>query len=152
PRTAKAIEALRDAIGSPRYESVLAEVWEETDRTTVDYGIAGKAENGAVVPADIGWPDLAPTALLADVVSAADNWASRDWVAEGAAASATRLGAPGAREPAEASEAGGTPARGEGFGGAGGDSAIPKHVGPACGGRRRLSACCLVDADVRVVE
>src|SRR6266849_9004562 len=37
PRTAKALDALREAIGSPRYESVLAEVWEETDRTTVDY-------------------------------------------------------------------------------------------------------------------
>jgi len=84
PRTAKAIEALRDAIGSPRYESVLAEVWEETDRTTVDYGIAEKAENVAVVPADIGWQDVGSWARLAEIVSKADNWASGDLVAEGA--------------------------------------------------------------------
>ncbi|HEX9494587.1 MAG TPA: mannose-1-phosphate guanylyltransferase, partial [Candidatus Limnocylindria bacterium] len=35
PKTAQAIDALGEAIGSPRYESVLAEVWEETDRTTI---------------------------------------------------------------------------------------------------------------------
>jgi mannose-1-phosphate guanylyltransferase len=84
PRTAKAIEALRAAIGSPRYESVLAEVWEETDRTTVDYGIAEKADNVAVVPAAIGWQDVGSWARLAEIVSRADNWATGDLVAEDA--------------------------------------------------------------------
>jgi mannose-1-phosphate guanylyltransferase len=82
PRTARALEALRDAIGSPRYESVLAEVWEETDRTTLDYGIAEKAENVAVVPADIGWQDVGSWARLADLAGRGDNWASGDLVAE----------------------------------------------------------------------
>jgi len=62
---------------------VLAEVWEETDRTTVDYGIAEKAENVAVVPADIAWQDVGSWARLAEIVSKADNWASGDLVAEG---------------------------------------------------------------------
>ncbi|HVD51835.1 MAG TPA: hypothetical protein VNB51_07335, partial [Candidatus Udaeobacter sp.] len=84
PRTAKALDALRDAIGSARYESVLAEVWEETDRTTVDYGIAEKADNVAVVPADIGWQDVGSWARLSEIVSKADNWASGDFVAEDA--------------------------------------------------------------------
>ena len=84
PRTAKALDALREAIGSPRYESVLAEVWEETDRTTVDYGIAEKAENVAVVPADIGWQDVGSWARLAEIVSKADNWAQGELVAEDA--------------------------------------------------------------------
>jgi mannose-1-phosphate guanylyltransferase len=84
PRTAKAIEVLRDAIGSPRYESVLAEVWEETDRTTVDYGIAEKADNVAVVPADIGWQDVGSWARLSEIVSKTDNWTSGDHLAEGA--------------------------------------------------------------------
>jgi len=82
PKTAAAIAALRDAIGTPRYESVLAEVWEETDRTTLDYGIAEKADNVAVVPADIGWQDVGSWARLAEIVSKADNWASGDLVAE----------------------------------------------------------------------
>jgi mannose-1-phosphate guanylyltransferase len=84
PKTAAAITALRDAIGSPRYESVLTEVWEETDRTTVDYGIAEKADNVAVVPADIGWQDVGSWARLAEIVSEGRNWASGDLVAEGA--------------------------------------------------------------------
>jgi mannose-1-phosphate guanylyltransferase len=70
PKTAQAIDALVDAIGSPRYESVLAEVWEETDRTTVDYGIAERAKNMAVVPADIGWQDVGNWSRLADIVQA----------------------------------------------------------------------------------
>jgi mannose-1-phosphate guanylyltransferase len=76
------VRALREAIGSPRYESVLAEVWEETDRTTVDYGIAEKAENVAVVPANIGWQDVGSWARFAEIVSKGDNWASGDLVAE----------------------------------------------------------------------
>src|SRR5256885_15717209 len=84
PKTAAAIAALRDAIGTPRYESVLAEVWDETDRTTVDYGIAEKADNVAVVPADIGWQDIGSWARLAEIVSKADNWAPGDLVAEDA--------------------------------------------------------------------
>jgi len=202
PKTAAAIAALRDAIGTPRYESVLAEVWEETDRTTLDYGIAEKADNVAVVPADIGWQDVGSWARLAEIVSKADNWASGDLVAEdsrsnyvwapqktvapdhhqrglrrcennrrppekgrpgglalartpagtaeGRRAVATRLGAPAPREPAEASEAGRTPARREGFGGGSGLGRAPvfpnvlalfrRLATPVClsaGGRRR---------------
>jgi mannose-1-phosphate guanylyltransferase len=71
PKTAAALEALGEAIGSPRYESVLAEVWEETDRTTIDYGIAERAANMAVVPADIGWQDVGNWSRLADIVAGA---------------------------------------------------------------------------------
>jgi mannose-1-phosphate guanylyltransferase len=81
PSTAKALGALRDAVGSPRYESVLAEVWEETDRTTIDYGIAEKAGNVAVVPADIGWQDVGSWARLAALVQKTDNWTADDQVA-----------------------------------------------------------------------
>ena len=69
PKTAQALDALAAAIGSPRYESVLAEVWEETDRTTVDYGIAERARNMAVVPADIGWQDVGNWSRLADIAA-----------------------------------------------------------------------------------
>lgn len=69
PKTAHVLDALADAIGTPRYESVLAEVWEETDRTTVDYGIAERARNMAVVPADIGWQDVGNWSRLADIAA-----------------------------------------------------------------------------------
>jgi mannose-1-phosphate guanylyltransferase len=74
PRTARAIDALSEAIGSERYEAILGEAWEETDRTTIDYGIAEKAKNVAVVPADIGWHDIGSWDRLADVVAGSDNW------------------------------------------------------------------------------
>ena len=84
PKTAKAIDALRDAVGSPRYESVLGEVWEETDRTTIDYGILEKAHHVAVVPADIGWYDVGSWARLAGIVARdGDNWSRDELVAVG---------------------------------------------------------------------
>lgn len=81
PKTAQALEALGQAIGSPRYESVLAEVWEETDRTTIDYGIAERAKNVAVVPADIGWQDVGNWSRLADIVSASTGRGADEHIA-----------------------------------------------------------------------
>ena len=82
PKTAQALAALADAIGSPRYESVLAEVWEETDRTTIDYGIAERATNMAVVPADIGWQDVGSWSRLADLAEASAGRAADEHIAE----------------------------------------------------------------------
>ncbi|MEA2662945.1 MAG: mannose-phosphate guanylyltransferase [Chloroflexota bacterium] len=85
PKTAQAIDALVDAIGSPRYEGVLAEVWEETDRTTIDYGIAERAKNMAVVPADIGWQDVGNWSRLADIAGASAARSGDEHIAEGGA-------------------------------------------------------------------
>jgi mannose-1-phosphate guanylyltransferase len=82
PKTAQALDALGDAIGSPRYEGVLAEVWEETDRTTIDYGIAERAKNMAVVPADIGWQDVGNWSRLADIVQGSGSRSSGEHIAE----------------------------------------------------------------------
>ena len=81
PGSAKAIHSLADAVGTPRYEGVLAEVWEETDKTTIDYGILEKSQNVAVVPADIGWHDVGSWGRLAAIVQHADNWSSDGHVA-----------------------------------------------------------------------
>lgn len=83
PGTAKALHALADAVGTPRYEGVLAEVWEETDKTTIDYGILEKSKNVAVVPADIGWHDIGSWGRLASIVQRGDNWSSDGHVAIG---------------------------------------------------------------------
>ncbi len=81
PATAKVVHALADAVGTPRYEQVLAEVWEETDRTTIDYGIFERAKNVAVVPADIGWHDVGSWTRLASIVQRTDNWSTDGHVA-----------------------------------------------------------------------
>ena len=92
PKTGAALDALAEAIGSPRYESVLAEVWEETDRTTIDYGIAERAKNMAVVPADIGWQDVGSWSRLADI-AAGGRVAAEEHIEEGG--SGTYVYAPG---------------------------------------------------------
>ncbi len=74
PRTARVLDALEAAHGTERYEAVLSEAWEETDRTTIDYGIAEKADNVAVVPADIGWYDVGTWARLASIVAGSESW------------------------------------------------------------------------------
>ena len=83
PRTARAIDALAEAIGTERYEAILGEAWEETDRTTIDYGIAEKAQNVAVVAADIGWHDIGSWERLAGVVAGSDNWSPDGHIAVG---------------------------------------------------------------------
>jgi len=85
PKTAQAVAALSEANGTSRYEAVLAEVWEETDQTTIDYGIFEKADRVAVVPADIGWHDVGSWARLAEIVQKGENWASDEVVAIDAA-------------------------------------------------------------------
>ncbi|MBI2773204.1 MAG: mannose-1-phosphate guanylyltransferase [Chloroflexi bacterium] len=81
PGTSRAIEALASAHGTERYEAVLGEVWEQTDRTTLDYGIAEKARNVAVVPADIGWHDVGSWERLAEIVGGRDTWSAGDHIA-----------------------------------------------------------------------
>ena len=83
PATARALHALADAVGTPRYEGVLAEVWEETDKTTIDYGILEKSKKVAVVPADIGWHDIGSWGRLASIVQRGENWSSDGHVAIG---------------------------------------------------------------------
>lgn len=77
PNTARALADLERAHGTERYETVLGETWEQTDRTTIDYGLAEKASNVAVVPADIGWHDVGSWQRLAAIVAGDETW-SRD--------------------------------------------------------------------------
>lgn len=84
PATARSLAALREVVASPRWEAVLSDAWEETDRTTFDYGIMEKAEKVAVVPADIGWQDVGNWARLAAIVSNSDNFAVGTVLSEGA--------------------------------------------------------------------
>lgn len=83
PATARALESLRPVVGSPRWDAVLADAWEETDRTTFDYGVMEKADRVAVVPADIGWKDVGNWARLAELVRKEDNYAVGTLLVEG---------------------------------------------------------------------
>ncbi len=83
PRTYAAVQALRAAAASERWSAVLADAWEETERTTFDYGIMEKADRVAVVPADVGWHDVGNWARLAEIVDKRDNTLASTLLGEG---------------------------------------------------------------------
>src|SRR2546428_856310 len=83
PKTGAAVRSLLKAAGSPRFPAVLADAWEETEQTTIDYGVMEKADRVAVVPADIGWQDVGNWARLADIVEKRDRKQPRTVLGEG---------------------------------------------------------------------
>ena len=82
-RTFAALLTLRAAVGTPRWSAVLADAWEETERTTFDYGILERADRVAVVPAEIGWHDVGNWARLAEIVEKRDKLTSANGLLEG---------------------------------------------------------------------
>lgn len=72
-KTAEMLFALRKAADSARWTAVLADAWEDTERTTFDYGVMEKADRVAVVPAEIGWHDVGNWARLAELVVHSDK-------------------------------------------------------------------------------
>ena len=83
PKTGAAVRALLAAAGTPRFPAVLADAWEETEQTTIDFGVMEKAERVAVVPADIGWHDVGNWARLAEIVQNRDRSSPRSLLGEG---------------------------------------------------------------------
>jgi mannose-1-phosphate guanylyltransferase len=83
PRTGAALRAVLAVADTPRLRPVLADAWEETEQTTIDYGVMEKADRVAVVPADIGWHDVGNWARLADIVEKRHTKSSQALVGEG---------------------------------------------------------------------
>ena len=55
-------------LGTPDYDRVLHEVWQEVKTQTVDYGVMEKARDVAVIPAEFGWNDVGSWASLLDIL------------------------------------------------------------------------------------
>lgn len=62
------LDAIAAAIGTPRYDAVLAERFPLMPRTSIDYGVMEGAERVRVVPAEFGWSDVGHWAALHDVL------------------------------------------------------------------------------------
>ncbi|MFZ3069513.1 MAG: sugar phosphate nucleotidyltransferase, partial [Anaerolineaceae bacterium] len=45
-------------IGKPEYNEILAQVWPQIHKDTIDYGVMEKATRVAVVPVDMEWTDV----------------------------------------------------------------------------------------------
>ena len=56
------------ALGTPDYDRVLHEVWQNVKSQTVDYGVMEKARDVAVIPAEFGWNDIGSWATLLEIL------------------------------------------------------------------------------------
>ncbi len=67
PETVKPLNAIRAAWGTKKAAAVLKREFKKLPATSIDYGVAEKAQNIAVVPADCGWSDVGSFNALPDV-------------------------------------------------------------------------------------
>lgn len=58
PEVMQRIDLIVNAMGTPREQTVLEEVWPTLQSISIDYGIMEKTSQFAVIPADIGWNDV----------------------------------------------------------------------------------------------
>lgn len=58
PKVHEALESIRDAIGSPRYDAVLRAAYEGIQPVSIDYGVMEGAEDVSVLPVACGWSDV----------------------------------------------------------------------------------------------
>lgn len=67
PELSQALDAYRKALGTSKAAAVLKKVFPTMPATSIDYGVAEKASNIAVVPADCGWSDVGSFNALPEV-------------------------------------------------------------------------------------
>ncbi|MGV3621943.1 MAG: mannose-1-phosphate guanylyltransferase [Archangium sp.] len=67
PETVKPLAAIRAAWGTKKQNTVLGKEFKKLPATSIDYGVAEKAENIAVVPASCGWSDVGSFNALPEV-------------------------------------------------------------------------------------
>ncbi|HEY0883020.1 MAG TPA: mannose-1-phosphate guanylyltransferase [Archangium sp.] len=67
PELAKALEPIRAAWGSKKQQPVLGKEFKKMPATSIDYGVAERAPNMAVVPASCGWSDVGSFNALPEV-------------------------------------------------------------------------------------
>lgn len=60
--------ALRLSVGTPDFETTLAEIWEHIPSIQIDTGVMEKTERITVIPVDIGWSDVGSWDALFDVL------------------------------------------------------------------------------------
>jgi mannose-1-phosphate guanylyltransferase len=67
PETAKALLRIRESLGKAGAAAVLGNEFKNMTATSIDFGVAEKADNMAVVPADAGWHDVGSFLALEEV-------------------------------------------------------------------------------------
>lgn len=67
PQMRAGLKAIRESIGTRRYDSVLKKQFPKLASQSIDYGVMEKASNIAVVPGDFGWSDVGSFAAMPEV-------------------------------------------------------------------------------------
>jgi len=67
PELSAALQALRPALGTKKYAGALKKQFPKMPATSIDYGVAEKASNIAVVRADCGWSDVGSFSALPEL-------------------------------------------------------------------------------------
>ncbi|MBE2252505.1 MAG: NTP transferase domain-containing protein [Myxococcus sp.] len=67
PELSKALEVVRGALGTKKEAATIAREFPKMPATSIDYGVAEKAENIAVVPSNCGWSDVGSFNALSEV-------------------------------------------------------------------------------------
>lgn len=67
PALSKGLQKLSATLGKRSYAAELARVFPKLPSESIDYGIAEKADNIAVVPGDFGWSDVGSFSALPEV-------------------------------------------------------------------------------------
>jgi mannose-1-phosphate guanylyltransferase len=73
PELSKALGTLRQALGTKSAAATLKRAFKQMPKTSIDYGVAERAPNIAVVPGDFGWSDVGSFGALHDVNEADAN-------------------------------------------------------------------------------
>ncbi len=68
PQLAAQLREIQGALGTPEEEAVTERVWGEVRSQSIDVAIMERAQDVAVVPADIGWSDVGSWDALADIL------------------------------------------------------------------------------------
>ena len=68
PQTYRQLMTIAAGLGTPNEARVLAEVWPQIKKLSIDYAIMEGARDVVVIPADMGWSDVGSWASLLEIV------------------------------------------------------------------------------------
>ena len=58
PALSQQLDTIAASIGTPDYDKVIAEIWPQVRKETIDYGVMEHCPNVLVIPVDFGWTDV----------------------------------------------------------------------------------------------
>jgi mannose-1-phosphate guanylyltransferase len=58
------LQTIEEYLDTPRQAEVLADIWPQVRKETIDYGVMERAKDVIVIPVDIGWTDIGDWAAI----------------------------------------------------------------------------------------